>query len=299
VPYAWREWGAAAISPGLGVNRLLFGSRFDAAFDDHDPMVHGRLRIGTNHATQQVVGTATKFKPNEIELDYSIDYGLPGKADYTYKRPFDYFNLQAVVSSANGIQTLAARGLLYGTDYALADNHRGIWGLYATYDYLAPQIFHISSTSLSLGTTGQWWLPKDIALQGTGLAGLGYSAASTAHGIADDRDYHYGTTPRLSLAMRLTSGDRVSADISAQKYFLGHIANRSAGRDDIARADTALSWRVSGRHAVGMKYVWSHRSASYPVIGDRRQTLATFGVFYTLLGAEGFGVVDWRNPSAD
>ena len=299
VPYSWRQWGAAAISPGLGVNRLLFGPRFDDSFADHDPMYHGRLRIGQNHATQQVVGTSTKFKPNEVELDFSLDYGLPGKADYTYKRPFDYFNLQAVVSSANGIQTIASRGLLYGTDYSMSDNHRGIWGLYASYDYLAPQVFHISATSLSLGTTGQWWLTKDIALQGTGLAGLGYAAASTANGVADDRDYHYGSAPRLGMALRVMSGTTFSADLSAQKYFLGRIANQSAGRDDIARAETALSWRFSGRHAVGMKYVWSHRSASYPVIGDRRQTLATVGIFYTLLGADGFGEVEWRKASAD
>ena len=298
VPHVWREWGAAAISPGVGLNRLMFGSRFDAAFADHDPAYHGRLRIGTNHATEQAVGTSTKFKPNELELDYSLDYGMPGKPDYTYRRPFDYFTFRAVVSSANGIQNLATGGLLYGTDYALGDMHRGIWGLYANYDYVAPQIFHISATSLSLGTTGQWWLPMDLALQATGLAGIGYAAASTAHGVADDRDYHYGTAPRLGLAWRLTASDRASADFSAQKYFLGRVANRSAGRDDIARIDTALTWRVTGRHAVGMKYVWSHRSASYPVIGDRRQTLATAGIFYTLLGEDGFGVVDWRTPAA-
>ena len=296
VPYVWREWGAAAISPGLGLNRLMFGSRFDAAFADHDPAYHGRLRIGTNHATEQAVGTSTKFKPNELELDYALDYGLPGKPDYSYRRPFDYFNFRAVVSSANGIQNLAAGGLLVGTDYSLGDMHRGIWGLYANYDYLAPQLYHISATSLSLGTTGQWWLPLDVAVQATGLAGIGYAAASTAHGVADDRDYHYGTAPRLGLAWRLTASDRASADISAQKYFLGRVANRSAGRDDISRIDTALTWRVTGRHAIGMKYVWSHRSASYPVIGDRRQTLATAGIFYTLLGEDGFGVVDWRAP---
>ena len=141
-------------------------------------------------------------------------------------------------------------------------------------------------------------MPLDIALQTTGMVGLGYAAASTAHGIADDRDYHYGTTPRLALAMRLTASDRASAEVSAQKYFLGHMANRSAGRDDNTRADGAVSWRVSGRHAVGMKVVWSNRSASYPVVGVRDQTLATVGVFYTLLGTDGFGAVDWRGASA-
>ncbi len=50
----------------------------------------------------------------------------------------------ALLSSANGVEALSSRGLLFGTDYALGDNYRGIWGLYANYDYLSPQIFHVS-----------------------------------------------------------------------------------------------------------------------------------------------------------
>ena len=133
-----------------------------------------------------------------------------------------------------------------------------------------------------------------MALQGTGLIGVGYSAASTTRGTADDRDYHYGMAPRVGMALRVIAGSRVSADITAQTYFLGRIANRNAGRDDISRADAALTWRIQGRHAIGVKYVWSHRHAAYPTLGDRVQTLGTVGIFYTLLGLDTFGTVDWR-----
>ena len=299
VPYVWREWGAAAISPALGLNRLVFGPRFDDTFSDHEPVYYSRLRIGGSHATRDDIGTSTAFKRNQAELDFAFDYGLPGKPGYTYGRPFDYFSFQAVASSANGMENLTTRGLLIGTDYAVGDNYRGVWGLYGNYDYLAPQIFHISTTALSLGTTGQWWLSKNIALQGTGLAGIGYSAASTVHGVADDRDYHYGMAPRLGLALRMIAGDRASADVSAQTYFLGRVANRSAGRDDISRVDAAFTWRIRGPHAIGVKYVWSHRNASYPVIGDRKQTLGMVGVYYTLLGHDGFGTVDWRDAAGN
>ena len=100
--------------------------------------------------------------------------------------------------------------------------------------------------------------------------------------------------PRLGLALRLTSGNRGSFDVSGQKYFIGRIANRSAGKDDISRVDAAFTWRIHERHAIGVKYVWSHRNSSFPVAGDRAQTVATVGVFYTLLGFDGFGVADWR-----
>ena len=37
----------------------------------------------------------------------------------------------------------------------------------------APPMFHVSSTALSLGTTLQTWLSDRIALQGTGMLGVG------------------------------------------------------------------------------------------------------------------------------
>ena len=302
VPYVWRQWGAAAISPPVGLNRLVFGERFASSFSDHDPIYYGRLRIGGNHLMRNDSAVADDVKRNEAEIDFSLDYGLPGQPGYTYTRPFDYFSFQAVLSSANGVENLVSRGLLWGTDYAFGKSYRGIWGLYANYDYLAPQTFRVSTTALSVGTTAQWWASQDFAVQGTALVGLGYSAASASRDVsgipssaATDRDYHYGLAPRLGLAMRLIAGAQASVDVNAQKYFLGRIANRSAGRDDISRVDAALTWRVKGRHAVGVKYVWTHRNASFPSGNQQIQTLGTVGIYYTLLGLDTFGTVDWRD----
>jgi hypothetical protein len=283
VPPAWREWMAGAISPPVGFNRLAFGSRFEGAFSDHDPAYYGRLHMGYTHVTRHDFISLPGFKSNMAQVDFALDYGLPGKPGYTYTRPFDYFNIQALFSSANGVENLTTRGLLFGTDYAAGDNARGIWGLYGTYDYLAPQIFHVSTTSLSLGTTGQWWLSDTIALQGTAMAGLGYAAASTAAGpLTDASEYHYGTAPRVSLALRLIGGNSFSVDVSARRVSLGRITNRAAGTDDITRVDTSFN------------YLWSHRNAQFSALAGRRQTLGTVGIYYTLLSKQGFGAVDWR-----
>jgi hypothetical protein len=300
VPPAWREWVAGAISPPVGFNRLAFGSRFGSEFSDHDPAYFGRLHLGYTHVTQHAFASVPGFKENMAQADFAIDYGLPGKPGYTYTRPFDYFNLQVLFSSANGIENLTTRGLLWGTDYAAGQNVRGVWGLYGGYDYLSPQIFHVSTTALSLGTTGQWWLSRDVALQGTALAGVGYAAASTTAGVLTDAsEYHYGAAPTVALALRLIGGDRFSVDLTARRLALGRITNRSSGTDDISRVDAGVTWRVAGRHAISVNYLWSHRSAEYPVIGGRRQTLGTIGIYYTLLGRQGFGTVDWRPNPAD
>jgi len=295
VAYVWREWAAAAISPSYGFNRLLYGSRFEGAFSDHDPIYYGRLRLGNSRMVGPAASSASvDVKRNEAQLDFAMDYGLPGKPGYTYDRPFDYFAFRAGLSSANGVEILSTRGSLYATDYALGNDYRGIAGLYGTYDYIAPQIFHVSATALSLGTTAQWWATRDLAVQGTVLAGVGYAAASTSHPSADDRNYHYGLAPRLAASIRVIAGARASFDIDAQSYFLGRITNRAAGRDDVARVDTAFTWRVKGRHAIGVKYTWSHRSTGNdgPAAGSPR-TLSGVGIYYTLLGLDTFGTVDW------
>ena len=293
VPYVWRQVGAAVISPPVGLNRMLFGQRFADSFSDHDPIFYGRLRLGGSHVARDDSVAPADVKSNDAQIDFGLDYGLPGQPGYTYTRPFDYFSFQAVLSSANGMESLASRGLLWGTDYSVGKDYRGIFGLYANYDYLAPQTFRVSTTALSIGTTGQWWASPDLAVQGTALLGMGYSAASSSRGSGDDRDYHYGLAPRLGLALRLVSGSRASIDVNAQKYFVGRVANRSAGRDDISRVDTALTWRLSGRHAIGVKYVWTHRNASFPSGNVRVQTLGTVGLYYTLLGLDTLGTVDW------
>jgi hypothetical protein len=293
-PGLWREIGAAVISPATGFNRLAFGDRFRAVFPSHDPVYYSRVALGVAATTQNEPGASTKVKRNEAQVDVSVDYGLPGKPGYTYKRPFDYFAFQATASSANGFENIMTRGSLLARDYEIGANYRGIWGLYGSHDYFAPQVFRVSSTALSLGTTGQWWLSDAIALQGTGMFGTGYAGVGTLHGT-NDTDYHYGVAPQALLALRLIFDGKVSLDAVGREYFVSRIASASTGgHDNILRADTALTVRVHRQHAIALRYVWSRRNASFPDLGDSSQTRGTIGVFYTYLGHDTFGAVDWR-----
>jgi hypothetical protein len=293
-PDVWREIGAAAISPATGFNRLAFGDRFRTVFPSHDPVYYSRVALGAAATTQNEPGASTRVKHNEAQVDFSMDYGLPGKPGYTYKRPFDYFAFQATASSANGVENIMTRGLLLGGDYEVGANYRGIWGLYGSYDYIAPQIFRISSTALSVGTTGQWWLSDNIALQGTGMFGAGYAGVGTLHGTSDT-DYHYGFAPQALLSLRLIFGDKVSLDAVGREYFVSRIgAASTSGHDNIIRADTALTVRIRRQHAISLRYVWTRRDASFSDLGDITQTRGTIGLFYTYLGHDTFGAVDWR-----
>jgi hypothetical protein len=187
------------------------------------------------------------------------------------------------------------RGLLLGSDYERGANYRGIWGLYGSYDYMAPQIFRISSTALSLGTTAEWRQSDSIALQGTVLAGVGYAAVGTTRPNASAIEYHYGLAPQALFALRMVFGDRASLDLTAREYFVSNVAAADrGGRDNIVRVDASYTVRIKPWHALTIKYLGNRRDANFPDLGSRTQGRGTIGIFYTWLGQDGFGNVDWR-----
>ncbi|MPZ77567.1 MAG: DUF3943 domain-containing protein [Deltaproteobacteria bacterium] len=291
----WREVVAAAISPPVGFNRLAFDQRFDDIFPSKDPEYYSRVHLGIVSATQDRRGTSKEIERHEAIVDVALDYGLPGKPGYTYKRPFDYFSFQAAASTAIGFESVLTRGLLLGTDYDIGKNYRGIWGLYGSNDYMAPQVFRMASTAVSLGTTGEWRLSDSLALQGTGLLGVGYATVSTIGGISNERANHYGVAPQTLLALRLILGDRASLDLTAREYFISNISSGTrGGHDNVIRADASITWRVHRQHAVSVRYQLSRRDSDFPDLGNRMQSRGTVGIFYTFLGRDRFGTGDWK-----
>jgi hypothetical protein len=308
-PRFWRELGAAAMSPATGFNRLAYGNRFDGVFRSNNPAAYTRIALGTTVASsvssnvnlnQDPAGQAVpqSYETGEAVADFTIGYGLPGKPGYTYTRPFDYFHFQFTAASSNVFENVMTRGLLYGADYAWGDDTRGVWGLYGSYDYIAPQIFRISSTAAALGTTAQAWLSHKVALQGTVLAGVGYGSAGTIEG-SGERDYHNGVTPQGLLALRLISSDRISLDLTARNFYVTDVASdEQGGREKILRGDTSLTVRLFNLHGITLKYVASRRDAEYPGLEDTRQKVGAVSVGYAYLGQTRSGAVDWR-PKRD
>ncbi|HSC64776.1 MAG TPA: DUF3943 domain-containing protein [Caldimonas sp.] len=301
MPRFWRELAAAAVSPSTGFNRLVFSDRYGAVFSSKDAAYYSRLGIGYSRGVREEVGvTSTRFQPNEAQLDFSIDYGLPGRKGYEYTRPFDYFTFQATASSANGFENVLTRGLLVGKPYDVGSDYHGVWGLYGSYDYISPQTFRVSATGLSLGSTGHLRLTDDLSLEGTGMAGVGYTAVGTSHASAPatastDRNYNYGVTPQALLTLRLVHADRVSFDVTGREYFVSKVASgTSGGHDNIVRLDAALTWRLHEQHAVSIRYLGNRRDASFPGSSGGRQVRNTVGVFYTLLGRDRFGAEEPR-----
>lgn len=292
----WRRAAAAAIDPAAGFNRLVFADRYGGFESSRGAVYASELQFGYSRSVKRETGISrADFRPNEGQLRFDLDYGLPGRADYRYARPFDYFNFQGTMSSANGIESVLTRGLVWGAAYEPRTRASGVWGLYGSYDYVAPQTFRISTTALSIGTTVQWQPTEQLSVQGTGMAGIGYAAVGTRGGTGGDRDYNYGVAPQALLNLRVVYEDRFAWGITAREYFVSRVASgTSGGHDNIVRADASLTWRFAKEQALSLRWVGNRRDAVFGGPGTRRQTQVTAGLFYTLLGKDRFGTADWR-----
>jgi len=289
----WRELSALVISPSTGFNRLAYGNRFEGVDPRNDPAVFTRVQFGVM-GTASIRNSLTQpLTRNEAAADFTVEYGLPGKPGYSYHRPFDYFDLQFTSSTGSRFENIFTRGLLAGRSYGEGGvRSRGVWGLYGSYDYVAPQIFRVSSVALSLGNTAQWKGPASTAIQSTVLAGIGYGASGGFVSPAST-DYHYGLTPQVLGSVRFIPGDRVAVDLTVRDYYVSRYASTRGGSENIARADALVSFKIAGHHAASVRYIWSRRTtyASAPPFNDVVQSRGSIGLFYTFLGGTRFGAV--------
>jgi uncharacterized protein DUF3943 len=277
-PGVWRTLGSVLASPPTGLNHLLVGDPAGSLATDAVPFSDIRVQFGATAIATGRSRSLSSLALNRPHLAMSMDHGYPGNPDYRHERPFDYFRIESHLS-AEGLEQLATRGMLAGTDYG-AGRLTGIWGLYGTYDYFAPEGFQFSSTALSAGTTLQGRIFESLVVQSSGLVGAGYAAAHSV-GQADGRDYHYGVAPQALANLRLIAGRRAALDLTAREYFVNSGRFGSGDRDFIFVGDASLAVRLYRRHGIGLTYQRADRSSDYG---------STVSVFYTFLGS-GFGAV--------
>jgi len=284
-PDFWQELGAAVVSPPTWFNRHAFGDRFKTVHPSHDPAVFSRVGIGAGFNTHVSDRDLTDSEERGHGLaDFRVDLGLPGQPGYHYDRPFDHFQFEGTftTNAESHTESLSIRGLLVGTDYGSGE-YDGVWGLYGGYDYLSPELFRFSSTALSLGTTGQWWVKEWLAFQGSAFAGVGYGASGTIADDEIDRDYHYGIVPQGLVDLRAIFGELAILDVSARGYYVSGNGSDDRGHENIARAQASLLFRLVDRHGVALQYVLSKRDAPDTPTSDRHQTVAAVRLVYTYL----------------
>ncbi|MFC5548762.1 DUF3943 domain-containing protein [Massilia aerilata] len=289
----WREVGAGLVSPSLEYNRQKGSRRAASLWAGATPATFSRLQLGYSNPSSSNAGPSLATKRREVAADFALEYGLPGKEGYTYRKPFDYFLFRARVSNVNGLESLTSRGMLAGTTYGYGERMRGIAGIYGSYDYLSPQLFRIASTAVSLGSNAQVWLARELALQAHASAGVGYVSTGTIRASTGGQ-YHYGFAPQSMLGLRFIWDNRMSLDLSSSAFFDGKQHGlESGGKDRVLRGDASLSYRLSGPHALTLKYLTSRRGFSFPNVVARQQRYDSVGLYYSWQPARSMGAVNW------
>jgi hypothetical protein len=303
-PNRWQKYGASALSGGL--NRGILGTNFRTGLSDTVPVTFWHIGFGAtlDALTRDLTTPTSLLMRRDATVDFSMSYGLPGQRGHDYTRPLDYFDFQGSFlpsTFSNFIENIMIRGLIVGEKTEDTDNSRGIWGLYGSFDYIAPYLFRVSSTALSLGTTRQYAIAPHVALQGSLLGGIGYGAAGSTTVIASTpinaaiRDYHFGITPQALAALRLILGDRAMFDLTAREYYVsGTGSDDTQGSERIFRGSFGVTFRVHGGNGLGMQYVFSARDGKYGKQPEKQVQEGTITIVYTILGGEHFGAVRWR-----
>ena len=224
-PGAWRTLASVLASPPAGINHVLVGNPEGSLAPDAVPFSDIRVQFGasaTATGRSRLISSRALHRPR---LALSMDYGYPGNAGYRHQRPFDYFRIDSSVS-ADGMEQLSTRGLIAGADYG-AGRLGGIWGLYGSYDYFAPEDFHFSSTAVSFGTTLQASISESLIVQSSGLVGGGYAAAQSPTSTLSSQAASADTTRPVGRA-RLPLRCRAAG---ARKLAIHRRAPGSAGFD--------------------------------------------------------------------
>jgi hypothetical protein len=284
-----RRLVTTAASQPLSFNRRVFGRRFDQLYPSRNAAYYRRIHVGGSGTTQARGDANIKLRPTEAVLDLAMEFGLPGAEGYAYRRPFDYFSIQAMVTSGMALESVLLRGLLLGRAYQLGSTYNGVWGVYGNYDYIAPQLFRVSSTAVALGSTAEWRPSNALAVQAIATAGVGYAAVG-ALTRRDTSDYHYGVAPHVVASTRFIFSDRAALDLTGREYYVSGVGG-NRGHDNIVRFDAAFAVRLDQQRALSVRYLLSRRDAFFPDVGSRTQVRGTLGVFYTMLGHDRFGSV--------
>lgn len=271
VPGVRRELATAALSPSTGFNRLAYGDRFDAVFPSRKPAVSLQAAAGiraADHVPDENI--SPRIERTEATAEVDIEYGIPGKTGYRHTRPFDYFHFHLSAASATVFDRLTTYGWLTGQTYS-SKNGRGIWGFYGGYDYIAPQVFRLSTTSLALGSTFRWRPGKNLTLQSSALVGGAYGMI----GAMDDdneRDYHHGGSPRGSISLLLNFSGRIAAKYNMQAYYFDQ------HNESFVLHDLAVTWLFRRSHGISLKVVETRRNASDAFLAEG--AVRTIGLSY-------------------
>ncbi len=287
-PSVWREFFAFLFNPMGGLNRLFYGDKYRGELLLPASWI-GQFRFGTviagSSRSDRADSRATDIGPWASFGAYIV-YGVPGTPGLSLSKPFDHFEASASISLTSDVTTkptatLIARGLLLGEQLGPGGESGGLWGLFTSYDFIAPNVFRVQGFGLGPGVSlmKQWgW----FELHGTGVLELLPWAGGGSTVPLGVRDYHYGPGGEALLQFRAHFSDRVIVRLEGRQYFVTGAYARG-GSEAVSYGKLETTVRVQDVHGIAATLDWGHRQASYFGEPDIWQRASVFSLYYTLI----------------
>jgi hypothetical protein len=285
-PGPWRQFFAALISPMAGANHFLFGDEYRGPLV-LPPSWTGEFRMGTLlsiDTTDNRTGAQNNMKGPWFSAGVNIVYGIPGTPDLRLRKPFDHFDFVATIASTDTPQpsaSLIIQGLLHGDTIGKGGDFGGLWGLYATYDFVGMQVYRVAGFGVGPGVElmkrWNWFeLHGSTLLELLPWSGIGSTVPLGA------RDYQYGVGAKGFMQIKMNFDDRAIVRLTGREYWV--FGNYVVGsQQDVTYLTAGTTLRVWGPHGVGVSFAWSRRGATYKFDQSADQSAHAWTIEYALL----------------
>ena len=287
-PNVWRQFFAFAINPMGGLNRLFYGDKYRGELLLPASWI-GEFRFGSviagSSRSDRAAPSETNVGPWGSFGAYMV-YGVPGTPGLLLNKPFDHFEASGSISFTKDVTTkstatLIVRGLLLGEPLGEGGESGGLWGLFTSYDFIAPNVFRVQGFGLGPGVSlmKRWdW----FELHGTGVLELLPWSGGGSTVPLGVRDYHYGPGGEAVVQLRAHFYDRVTARLEGRQYYItGAYARGASEYVSYGKLETTV--RIYDVHGVTASLDWGHRQASYAFNPDVWQRASVVSLYYTLL----------------
>jgi hypothetical protein len=216
----FREFGAFALSPMQGVNRLIRGESW--RYNPYGKKNEFPIRMAANFGLRYIAENNHLFKGRTLViLDFSLEYNDPLE-DRTYK-PFDHFKIHALLNLSAGqplIGVFNAKGIMWGKLIEPLDGHKMQVGIFQHFNfYDSDPLFNGShllpfkmAEVASYGPGFIYQFPRDNAdiemYMGLYTSVVFLGGAYTDYYRIIDRDYNMGSGFSLNVESEIRYKDR-------------------------------------------------------------------------------------------
>ncbi len=283
-----RQFFAFLINPVGGLNRAMFGNKYRGELLLPESWM-GEFRFGAVIAGSNNISTSSGSGVSIgpwTSLSAKIVYNVPGTPGLVLEKPFDHFDFDASISfggnaAAQPAASMRIRGLVVGDTLSLGDEPGGLWGLFTSYDFIAPQVFRVQGLGVGPGIAlaKRWgWFEQHATLVTEFMPWAGGGTTETL-GV---RDYHYGPGVNAALELRSHITDHWTVRLEGRQYWIsGWYSSGQSENISYLRASTTV--RIYGMHGVSGVFDWLYRQARYPFQPDIWNRASLFSVYYTIL----------------